>query len=352
MRAREAGLRAALAVAAVAVGLIALELACRLWQGPRWLVHWSNPAAEPPQLRDDRSLYVHDAELGYVPRAGAATATFTVDADGFRRTATLAVAPSRPVLAMGDSFTEGYEVGDDESWPAYLQRLLERRVLNAGVSGYSLAQIKLRTERLVAAVHPAVVVVAFIADDLPRGALSRAWGHNLPWFEPVTTATGDIVAPRGVPVPPPPATTVSVWQRMLGWSMLAGVVADRLGGGEAWIDGVVREMPAAAAERTACPLMRRLAALGAPMLIVAQYDADMWGRDTTGAAEQRRIARLVLDCAEKSGLATLDLFDAVDTAVKQRGRDAIYRQWHHAPDGNRLVAAAIAEALRQRHLLP
>jgi hypothetical protein len=50
-----------------------------------------------------------------------------------------------PVLVTGDSFSEGEEVKDGETWPAYLQGLLRRRVINAGVSGFALDQAVLRT---------------------------------------------------------------------------------------------------------------------------------------------------------------------------------------------------------------
>lgn len=55
-----------------------------------------------------------------------------------------------PILAVGDSFTSGENVGDLDSWPAQLQRLTGHTVLNGGVSGYGLDQIVLRTERLTA----------------------------------------------------------------------------------------------------------------------------------------------------------------------------------------------------------
>jgi hypothetical protein len=351
MTPRETGLRLTLLVAAILLAVVALELACRTWQGPRWLLQWPNlvTLARIDPLREHWSFYAHDPDLGYVPQPRLKSPTFNVHANGFRQMPD-ARAGGPPVLAMGDSFTEGYEVGDDETWPAYLQQRLGRSVVNAGVSGYSLAQTVLRTERLVASVRPAVVVVAFIADDLWRGELSGAWGYNMPWFEPA----GETLVLRGVPVPPSrdPRETLSVWQRALGWSMLASVVANRLDLADRWFAGVVRVLPEGTGARTACPLMQRLAALGPPMLIVAQYDADMWGPDRVSSAEQRRLTGLVLGCARDAGLATLDLFDVVGAAVGAHGRDAIYRRWHHGPDGNRITAEAIAEGLRQHHLLP
>ena len=55
---------------------------------------------------------------------------------------------------------------------------------------------------------------------------------------------------------------------------------------------------------------------------------------------------MVLRCAEAAGLASLDTYDAVERAVRQRGIDAVYIRDHHTPLGNRLVAETIAAALR------
>ena len=84
---------------------------------------------------------------------------------------------------MGDSFTFGEEVKDDETWPAHLQQLLGRRVLNAGVSGYGFDQIVLRAERIVPDIHPSAVVVGFIADDIVRTEMRRRWSAEKPYFD-------------------------------------------------------------------------------------------------------------------------------------------------------------------------
>ena len=52
-----------------------------------------------------------------------------------------------PVLATGDSYTQGDEVDNDHTWPAQLQGLLRRRTINAGVAAYGFDQIVLRTEQ-------------------------------------------------------------------------------------------------------------------------------------------------------------------------------------------------------------
>lgn len=60
------------------------------------------------------------------------------------------------VVALGASNTEGYGVGADRAYPAALERLLRERgvavrVLNAGVSGNTTAQMLARLEHAVPA---------------------------------------------------------------------------------------------------------------------------------------------------------------------------------------------------------
>src|SRR5262249_51730889 len=45
-----------------------------------------------------------------------------------------------PIVAVGDSFTFGEDVGDSDSWPAGLERLADRRVINGGANGFGLDQ--------------------------------------------------------------------------------------------------------------------------------------------------------------------------------------------------------------------
>jgi len=73
------------------------------------------------------------------------------------------------ILAVGDSFTVGYMVNVDQAWPERLEHYLSlsgstprlRRVLNAGVSGYSLKQIRL-TAQDFAILQPDVVVAGIL----------------------------------------------------------------------------------------------------------------------------------------------------------------------------------------------
>src|SRR5262249_37864381 len=73
------------------------------------------------------------------------------------------------ILVVGGSFAFGDKVSDDGTWPAILERRLNRHVVNGGVSGYGPAQAILRAERLLKARPYSLVILSIsIGTDLPR----------------------------------------------------------------------------------------------------------------------------------------------------------------------------------------
>jgi hypothetical protein len=338
--------RLGLAIAAVVVTLAALEIGLRAADG--WLTTWTNLVLESRKVLADRehSRFVEDPLLGYEPRPGYAASGVRFDGEGFRATEAPPAGAAKAILAAGDSYTYGDEVGDRETWPAHLQRLTGARVLNAGVSGYGFDQSVLRAEKTAARRALSAIVVSFIADDVRRTEMSRMWGANKPYFD---IADGRLVL-RNVPVPPRPdaRATLSFWQRTLGYSYLFDFVMRRLQLMHNWFGDHIRVHAEGDGERIACLLAGRLAELkrvsGARVLVMAQYDPVVW-QDAAFAAEQRRIAEGVLGCARRAGLEVLDTFDALARAEPK----GLYGLWHMNDAGNRLIASLVAAALDGGH---
>jgi hypothetical protein len=337
------GGRIALLAASIVLVLAVLELGCRLERGRYYLLHWPNLVLDS---REGAARYldqamVHDDELGYRPRPNHVHRDAAHDDEGLRRTPSPAGLAPRPLLlAMGDSFTYGAEVGDADTWPSRLQGLLGVRVLNGGVPAYGLDQAVLRSERLARKFQPQALILGFITDDLRRNELRRFVGFN----KPLLIQAGDDLTPAGpVPPPQPARQSLAPWDHLFGWSVLFNIVLHRLDWLEDWPADSVRVLPSGAGERMACPLMRRLEALGVPVLVVAQYAPDAWDDDRI-AGEQRRQALVVLGCAALAGLATLDTYAALD----QRGaRHLFMPEGHLTAEGNALTATAIAAALKR-----
>jgi GDSL-like Lipase/Acylhydrolase family len=339
---REPLKRSLLIVASILVGLMALEVGLRTVSGG-WLWVWPNFVLDARTVlaQQDSGRYVHDDRVGYVPRAGYSSPGLTIDADGLRHTGEQTA--DSPILAVGDSFTFGDEVNDGQTWPAQLQLLTGRRVLNGGVSGYGFDQTVLRAEQLAPKDKPSAIVISFIADDIRRTEMRRLWSADKPWFD----LDKDQLTLRGVPVPPrtAPRDTLSFWQRTLGYSFLFDFILRRLDLLYDWFGDHIRVHPAGSGERLACRLTDRLAALqrtsGARIVVMAEYDPVVWD-DPAFAAEQRRMTKGLLDCAAKNGLLTIDSFEALAATPNPR---QFYGLWHMNEPGNRLIAGLVAARL-------
>ncbi len=82
--------------------------------------------------------------------------------DGFRR-----------VVAIGDSFTYGGDVKNDESYPAFLEKSFPNiEVLNMGVPGYGIGQAYLKYRRFGRRYKPDLVILGIHPGDYERTSLS------------------------------------------------------------------------------------------------------------------------------------------------------------------------------------
>ena len=341
--------RFALVIGSVLFTLLVLELGARLMRGPEWVGKWQNLVLVERDMADTRhGRFAYDAELGFIPTPGFKSADIAYDALSYRIGPALPgdEAAQPPVVALGDSYTHGDDVADAETWPAQLQGILHRPVVNAGVTAYGIDQTVLRAERAVAELKPAAMVIGFIPDDLRRAEMRRVWGTEKPYF----TLEGNELKLHDVPVPPSPAPrdTLDWAQWIFGYSVAVDTLLRHKGWQYEWAVDHERVSPRGEGERLACALMQRLAGLAGnaqvPALIVAQYDPYSW-QDADFQKEQRRLAAGVLKCATDAGLATVDTFAAYDQAIAANGLHALYLIHHPSPAGARLIAEQVAAGL-------
>jgi hypothetical protein len=343
----------ALVAASVLFSLLLLELGCRLVRmGPEGLVHWPNIARQRMSNAEngaDPCTYAYDAELGWTSPPNCTSAGYNVDAEGYRKTPAGPNLMQPPVLVTGSSFAKGDEVADEEAWPAYLQEMIGRRVLNGGVGGYSLDQTVLRAERLALRAKPVLVIASFTPDDVRRTELKVAWSRDKPYF----TVRGGHLELQNVPVPGRPGARVPIpiAAHLLGWSALADLVADRFSIFDGWYYDEVQGAPRGSGPEIACLLMQRLASLEVPVVVLAEYSRGHWMADAEGKARDFAKTGPVLACAEKAGLIPLDMAAPLKALIMERGIDAMFRSDHHSPEGNRATAAAISQALTGHRLL-
>jgi hypothetical protein len=281
-----------------------------------------------------------DPELGYVPRPGAATddsrwgTTVSIDADGFRSNGQPRPARGRTIVAVGDSFTFGDQVHDHESWPAALERELERPTVNAGVFGYSLGQAVLRAERVLANTDAEWLVLGLFEDDIHRNEFSKRYSP-IPCFDAVDGKL--VVHPPGFGIVIDAEEQASRdLKNLLGYSALLEAVLYNVA--PAW--WLTNEK-----EHRALPIGRGAAS---SLLLIDRLAASCAARGCRLAvvligAEAGDAARQVMERASGHGAVLIDLSVecAKDPELAARMFDG-----HLSVEGNAWTARLVADALR------
>ena len=102
------------------------------------------------------------------------------------------------IAVLGDSFTWGIGVADEDRFTERLERDRGVEVLNFGVSGYAPVQYSLMIDDVLA-FRPEVVVVAFcLGNDFGDNVYFERYGYYKPWAD--LDASGALVI-RGYPLP-------------------------------------------------------------------------------------------------------------------------------------------------------
>jgi hypothetical protein len=146
------------------------------------------------RVQFDRPLFVKDAQLGYVSAPGTHDITLissggtrsfraVIGADGYRVTTRQGSpdAVGKDVWIFGCSFTWGWGVNDDETYPWLIQeRFRAFRVRNLGGNAYGNvhALVQLR-DLLETGARPAVAVFAYNSFQLPRNIAAPEWLGSL-----------------------------------------------------------------------------------------------------------------------------------------------------------------------------
>jgi hypothetical protein len=180
------------------------------------------------------SFMMADPLLGWAPRPGAKTNGYTYNTQGVRvvsRETTFG--PTAPpgklrVALFGDSYTNGAEVRDDETWGVYAESALQQlgvpvEVLNFGVNGYGMDQAFLRWRHVGRRYRPSVVVFGLQLENAKRNMnlirpLYQRTTELLPFAKPRFVPEGERLTLINSPVVPLEQLPATV-RNMASWPL-------------------------------------------------------------------------------------------------------------------------------------
>jgi hypothetical protein len=113
------------------------------------------------------------------------------------------------ILILGDSFTFGDEVSDDETYSYYLQQMLPHtEVINIGVHGYGHDQMLVLLQEEGVKYKPDIVILGFLPMDMSRNLL-----RFRDFAKPRFVLKGGKLKLTGIPVPRPEDILQWDWTR-------------------------------------------------------------------------------------------------------------------------------------------
>ena len=250
------------------------------------------------------------------------------------------LSPSDPILAVGDSFVFGDQVSDDETWPALLERRLNRRVVNGGVSGYGLLQSVLRAEQLLKQQPYSLVILSILIDV---ALLRDRRVNNSKFYRPsVISDDGHLrhttIAESRKIVANNFFCAHSEIPEFFFWSHVAKRFFSTVGYDGRCSGGL--HPKAATEEEILRYVIERLAALPIKTAVLIQYSHHSF----EGVSIDQ--ARKVRDVAIRYGVQVIDTYAALkDRPLRETYIYSSMSRPHHSPSGNEVVADVIANAL-------
>jgi GDSL-like lipase/acylhydrolase family protein len=298
----------------------------------------TGPAPNPLEVPDRARGWAVVPGLRQVPAfAGRTVSSDSHGLRGLREPALPKPPGTRRILAFGDSFTFGEDVGDAETFCHRLGGLLPGvEVLNFGVRGYGHDQMLLYLKEAAARYQPDVVLLGYVTDDATRN-LSGFRDFAKPRY---ALEDGRLVL-HGTPVPTPEEVLAAEPYR----SKLLDL-ATILGQGAAWRDGRRQRQATDLTFAILREFFREVGALHARPLVV---DLPVWDElRVSDPAPLPREHGLETFCRAE-GLPYLRLRPLFLAHERAGGR--LESRAHWGPVEHWLAAQAIADFVRERGLL-
>ena len=187
----------------IGIGELTLRLVIRPGKTEKSLIQIKVP---------EQKWTIYDSQLGWknkpntqaVLKRGEHQSQITIDSNGYRSLGTDSEKSNHSknegtVFFIGDSFTFGFGVNDDETFSALLSQKINYKVVNAGVAAYGLDQMALSIDSLNASADGSdLLIVGIFVEDFWRSTLSISnSGYPKPFFQ----IKGKSLVLRNIPVP-------------------------------------------------------------------------------------------------------------------------------------------------------
>lgn len=295
-----------------------------------------------------KGLINFDKRLGWVSRPNTHAnypewiGSISIDSEGMRSNGDACKSCAEPpLIAVGDSFTFGQGLSDKNTWPAILQKLTMRRVLNAGVGGYGLDQMFMRAQDLERTMANSTLIIGMIPNDIWRVGKTKIWGASKPTFR---IENGNLV---GINPSPSHAIRIDFIYHLLDYSFLYHRLCNSERISER-IRGYLRPpiinwtMDSDNYAEISCAIMKQFAKL---KFLHGIFLMEMYAQ---GELENiPEYYKQFQDCVKTiKGIKIVDLYNQFDSAMKEG--DAIYipHDGHLNSRGTQRVAQDFYEVLK------
>lgn len=292
----------------------------------------------------------YDKEVGWIPKEGyhpknAWNTRVTILNDGIRSNGSTPLLKSTgTILTVGDSFTFGDQVSDDETWPALLENISKSRVINGGVFGYGVDQSFLRMRTLSSMYRPDSIIFSFIPDDIRRCEYSERASVTKPYFD--ISENGDLVLMKEHTQQSAEKKELDIFRKIVGYSLLADKLIGKAAP-EYWLQGMWRSTKAhSKGVEITCRIFKQLKDYsqneGIKIYILVQYGKDIFEKNVDDVDE-------VISCIDQNVIRIVDLRASLAELKKYDAKKykSLFRG-HMTKEGNNFVASRLWEAMHKQ----
>ena len=258
--------------------------------------------------------------------------------------------PTHRIVAIGDSFTFGGDVGENQTYSRFLeQSLCGVEVLNMGVGGYGIDQAVLKYLKHGKSHRPNVIVLGIHVPNYERASLSF-FSASKPVFR--RSPEDGAIRLANHPVPPPAAEVERIRREAKGevytWALARMrflYLARRISGNADFFEEMDRIV-----EHVLLLLVEEAKAADARILVLQIPLGPAFLRES---AWHRAMSEHLLSVYRKMGLRYVDLAEAWRS--RMAAEDIVRTYYiqgagyvgHLSEAGNRAAAAEIAEVLKE-----